>query len=55
MFDFDTINKTVILTLYFMIIAYDVWWIGYGIVSLMKWLWKKLHKKDKSSFEADNR
>ena len=44
MWDYEFIKQTVIMTAFVFIIMLDVWGIGYWIVKLVKWIWRKLHK-----------
>ena len=44
MWDYEFIKQTVIMTAFVFIIMLDVWGIGYWIVKLVRWIWRKLHK-----------
>lgn len=46
--------KEVVVTCGFMfIIMLDVWGIGYWVFKLVKWIWKKLHRKKDETTEAE--
>ena len=41
---YDFMQKTVIQTLFMILIGIDIWWVGYMVRKLMRWLRKKKHK-----------
>jgi hypothetical protein len=44
MFDYEYMKQTVVMCAYMMIMIWDLYVVGYLIVKLAKWIWKKLHK-----------
>lgn len=45
MLDYEFMKNTVIATAFVFIIMLDIWGIGNLIVTFVKWIWKKIHKK----------
>lgn len=43
MWNYEFIKEVVIMSAFMFIIMLDIWGIGYWIVKLVKWIWKKLH------------
>ena len=55
MFDYETILKTAVLTIYFTLILFDICWIVYGIVTFVKWIMKRIRKKKEAPSEAETK
>ena len=53
MFDYEYMKQTVVMCAYMMIMIWDLYVVGYLIVKLAKWIWKKLHKGKDALPEAD--
>ncbi len=53
MFTFEYMQQIVITSAFFLIIIWDLYVVGYAIVLLVKWIWKKLHKKKSVPSEAE--
>lgn len=41
-FNYETAKHTLVLTAYWMLIIFDFYWIGYLIISAIKWSFKKI-------------
>lgn len=41
-FNYETMKHTLVLTAYLMLLMFDCWWIGYLIISFIKWMVKKI-------------
>ena len=41
-FSYETATHTLVLTGYLLLLMFDIWWIGYLIVSGVKWVVKKI-------------
>ena len=53
MWNYEFMKETVIMTAFLFIIMMDIWWIGYGVVKLVKWIRKKMNKAPAQPTEAD--
>lgn len=41
-FNYETMKHTLVLTAYLMLLIFDCYWIGYLIISFVKWFIKKI-------------
>lgn len=53
MWNYDFMKEVVVMTGFMFIIMLDIWGIGYWVVKLVKWIWKKLHKKKDEEAASD--
>lgn len=42
--NYETAKHTLVLTAYWMLIIFDFYWIGYLIISAIKWSFKKIKR-----------
>ncbi len=42
LFNYETAKHTLVLTAYMLLIMFDFWWVGYLIISAIKWCYKKI-------------
>lgn len=54
MWNYKFMKEVVIMSAFMFIIMLDIWGIGYWIVKLVKWIWKKLHKTKETLPEAES-
>lgn len=40
--NYETAKHTLVLTAYWMLIIFDFYWVGYLIISAIKWVFKKI-------------
>ena len=55
MFDYEYMKQTVVMCAYMMIMIWDLYVVGYLIIKLAKWIWKKLHKTKAAVPEAETK
>lgn len=54
MWNYEFMKETIIMTAFIFIIMLDIWGIGYWVVTLVKWIIKKLRKKkDEAADETE--